>query len=357
MTATTKPTIYELLSKVRESVGSIGKDGFNAHQSFSFRGIDAVMSAFNGPLSEHGVVYIPEVLDSTYTAYTTSSGTGMRNAVLKVKFTFYGPTGDSVAAIVQGEASDSGDKATSKALSMALKYALLHTFCVPTGDEDADGHAHERAAQEPGSWDKGPTCPKCNSALWDNTKDPNLGKRPKWKCKNKACDFASWDDSLEGKSGESGDAEGSTPSNSESAPTEPTTTAGTPAVEVAPQPVEGDSSGREAEGRNPTGDKSPSATTESEVEARTDPPPPLSTEAQERDEKDRLASLIEESVNRRVEVRGVKLTPGKVAAKAIKIASANNLPIPPDFRGFVRAGTLDLLRLVVADLKLEGAQV
>ena len=43
-----------------------------------------------------------------------------------------------------GEAMDSADKATNKAMSAAFKYMAMQTFCIPTeGDNDADSHTHE----------------------------------------------------------------------------------------------------------------------------------------------------------------------------------------------------------------------
>lgn len=43
-----------------------------------------------------------------------------------------------------GEAMDSGDKATNKAMSAAYKYACFQAFAIPTeGDNDADAHTHE----------------------------------------------------------------------------------------------------------------------------------------------------------------------------------------------------------------------
>jgi hypothetical protein len=43
-----------------------------------------------------------------------------------------------------GEAMDSGDKATNKAMSAAYKYMAFQTFAIPTeGDNDADNHTHE----------------------------------------------------------------------------------------------------------------------------------------------------------------------------------------------------------------------
>ena len=43
-----------------------------------------------------------------------------------------------------GEAMDSGDKATNKAMSAAYKYAALQAFAIPTeGDNDTENHTHE----------------------------------------------------------------------------------------------------------------------------------------------------------------------------------------------------------------------
>jgi hypothetical protein len=43
-----------------------------------------------------------------------------------------------------GEAMDSADKATNKAMSAAYKYAAFQAFCIPTeGDTDADATTHE----------------------------------------------------------------------------------------------------------------------------------------------------------------------------------------------------------------------
>ena len=45
-----------------------------------------------------------------------------------------------------GEAMDSGDKATNKAMSAAYKYACFQAFSIPTeSDNDADAHTHTPA--------------------------------------------------------------------------------------------------------------------------------------------------------------------------------------------------------------------
>jgi hypothetical protein len=52
--------------------------------------------------------------------------------------------GSKVTVRTYGEAMDSADKATNKAMSAAYKYAAFQTFCIPTeGDNDADATSHE----------------------------------------------------------------------------------------------------------------------------------------------------------------------------------------------------------------------
>jgi len=58
--------------------------------------------------------------------------------------------GSKATARTFGEAMDSGDKATNKAMSAAYKYACFQTFAIPTeGDNDADAHTHQIAATKP----------------------------------------------------------------------------------------------------------------------------------------------------------------------------------------------------------------
>jgi hypothetical protein len=136
--------IYELIPKVMAEVGVIEKARRNEQQKYFFRGIDDVLAAFQPVLAKHRIFYIPEVLDKDVTERETKSGATLIYTTLAVAYTFYAPDGSNVRAVVVGEAMDSGDKSSNKAMSAALKYALLQIFCVPTeANEDADAQSHE----------------------------------------------------------------------------------------------------------------------------------------------------------------------------------------------------------------------
>lgn len=146
------PSIHQALNAVMEAVGAVGKKDRNEQQHFSFRGVDAVVNAVSPWLRVHGVVVVPEVVDSTYGTVSVGSGERSRqmgHVVLTVRYHFYGPAGDSVEATVLGEAFDAGDKATPKAMSVAFRTALLQTLALPTDEPDPDSQTYERAAPPP----------------------------------------------------------------------------------------------------------------------------------------------------------------------------------------------------------------
>jgi hypothetical protein len=141
--------IFSLIPKIMAEVGAIEKNSKNASQNYKFRGIDDVMTAFQPVMARHGVFFVPEVLSAAQTDRESAKGSALIYTQLTVGFTFYAADGSNVRAVVVGEAMDSGDKSSNKAMSAALKYALLQTFCVPVeSSDDADAHTPELARKQ-----------------------------------------------------------------------------------------------------------------------------------------------------------------------------------------------------------------
>lgn len=136
--------IFQKIPLIMSEVGAIEKGRKNQSQGYAFRGIDDVYSAFQGLLSKHGVFFTPEVLTSHREERQGKSGGNLIYTVLTVKYTFFADDGSSFSAVTVGEAMDSGDKSANKAMSAALKYVMLQTFCIPTEeDNDTENHTHE----------------------------------------------------------------------------------------------------------------------------------------------------------------------------------------------------------------------
>jgi hypothetical protein len=69
----------------------------------------------------------------------------MNAAYVEVKFSVYGSDGEPISGIVAAEAFDSGDKATAKAMSVAMRTFLLQLLCLPTDEPDPDSFSYEAA--------------------------------------------------------------------------------------------------------------------------------------------------------------------------------------------------------------------
>ena len=144
-------SIYAALNAVMRDVQAVRKGEKNTHGNFLFRGIDAVTNAVGPALREHGVIVTPEVLDAQYdTVHVGKQQTVMSRVTLRIEWTWHGPEGDHITCVTQGEAFDSGDKATAKAHSVAFRTAMLQTLCLPTDEKDPDVDTYERSAAPSG---------------------------------------------------------------------------------------------------------------------------------------------------------------------------------------------------------------
>lgn len=155
--------IYGLIGQAMRKIGAIGKTSENTQQKYKFRGIDAVYNALNPVMSELGLFVCPEILDhrreeriseKTYNGQT--SQTVLKYSILTIKYTLFAPDGSNVSCVVVGEGMDSGDKASNKAMSVALKYACFQLFMIPTEEMiDPDSETHEVTSKA-----QTPTAPK-----------------------------------------------------------------------------------------------------------------------------------------------------------------------------------------------------
>lgn len=144
----TDMNVFQAVNAVMNDVKAVGKEGFNKHQQFNFRGIDGVMNAVGPALRNHGVIAVPMVEEAHYGTVQTNRGGTMSTVNVKMRVRWYGPAGDYFDSVTYGESFDSGDKATAKAHSVAFRTAILQTLCLPTQESDPDEHTYERASQQ-----------------------------------------------------------------------------------------------------------------------------------------------------------------------------------------------------------------
>lgn len=142
--------VYKAINAIQLALSKVGisKDQKNTTQNFKFRGIDDVMNSLSPLLAQHSLCILPHVLNREITERISSKGGALLYVVVEIDYAFISAIdGSNHTVRVYGEAMDSGDKATNKAMSAAYKYAAIQTFCIPTEGEDADAATHEVKAE------------------------------------------------------------------------------------------------------------------------------------------------------------------------------------------------------------------
>ncbi len=131
------PRIYGAINAVsrRLAQSGIAKSRRNDIDGYSFRGIDDVMQAVSPLLQKHRICILPRLTECITRPMVNGHHVTVRGA-----YDFVSSADGSCHTVeTYGEAADESDKATSKAMSAAYKYALVQAFCIPIrGAADPD---------------------------------------------------------------------------------------------------------------------------------------------------------------------------------------------------------------------------
>jgi len=136
--------IHGAIARIMGEVGGVAKGRRNQSQGYAFRGIADIYLACQPLMAKHSVHMVPHaVLEESVTERPTKSGGTQLHVRMRVQFRFYHADGSWIQAVATGEAMDSGDKASGKAMSYAAKYALIQVFALPEEDPEIDTEARD----------------------------------------------------------------------------------------------------------------------------------------------------------------------------------------------------------------------
>lgn len=119
----------------------IGKTSKNEQQNYRFRGIDAAMNEMSPILVNCGITATPKYSELSVTERQRggpSEGKFTRCATVKCSVKFEAADGSSVTAEAYGEGQDTGDKAVTKAHTVAYRTILFQQFVVPLMSMDSE---------------------------------------------------------------------------------------------------------------------------------------------------------------------------------------------------------------------------
>jgi hypothetical protein len=144
--------VYQSINAVQSALSKVGiaKDKVNSQGSgYKFRGVDDVMNALSPLLAEHNLCILPRVISRVCEERISASNKPLFFVTVEVEFDFVSSEDGSKHTVKTfGEAMDSGDKATNKAMSAAYKYAAFQSFSIPT-EADADASTQTLDTKEP----------------------------------------------------------------------------------------------------------------------------------------------------------------------------------------------------------------
>ena len=137
--------LRQKLAEVRRRIGYVQKRGHNERNNYSYVTAADIAGSVGDILAELGVVLIPRLEDISYES-AAGRGEATRMARVVMAYTFADvDSGEEIIANVAGQGLDPGDKAPYKAMTGALKYALLQSFLLATGDDPEDERADARS--------------------------------------------------------------------------------------------------------------------------------------------------------------------------------------------------------------------
>lgn len=132
------PNIYQRIHAVMQKIDYVKRDA--KVQGYYAVTHDAVTATIRKQLIENGIVIKTTLFDSKFydTGEVTNNGARWRmyEARYEVSFVNIDSPEDKATVVVGSHGLDLGDKAPGKAMSYAVKYAILKMFCLETGEND-----------------------------------------------------------------------------------------------------------------------------------------------------------------------------------------------------------------------------
>jgi hypothetical protein len=137
---TTRSEFIGTLAHVMGEIENVPKNGYNSFHKYNYD----LIKAIRPKLAEAGIMLI-----SSVTNHDIRDAGDSILTILSIQYTITDGENEIHFQGI-GYGSDKGDKGAYKAMTGALKYALMKTFLVDTGDDpEGDTKTDERAARPP----------------------------------------------------------------------------------------------------------------------------------------------------------------------------------------------------------------
>ena len=128
-------SLKEKLVEIRRRIGQVEKRGINEAGNYRYVRAADLAGPIGDLLAEYGIILLPRLESIDSDPLGNRAGLEERTHVV-VAYTFVdAKTSEELTVKLAGTGIDPGDKAVAKAQTSALKYVLLQTFLIATGDD------------------------------------------------------------------------------------------------------------------------------------------------------------------------------------------------------------------------------
>lgn len=137
------------LARVMAEVSRVKKSGRNEFHRYDYATESDLTDAIRGHLAEQGVAILPSVIDVKSEPLASSKRNEiLTTATLEITLVC-AASGETRTTRWQGQGLDAGDKGFYKAYTGAMKYFLMKTFLISTGDDPEDDAPQQAPRQQP----------------------------------------------------------------------------------------------------------------------------------------------------------------------------------------------------------------
>ena len=143
-----KQNLRQKLASIRRAIHNVEKRGHNEFHRYDYAMASDVAGLLGTAMAEANILVARQNLTITRSVENLSEDKGKAEVVVGVQCQYVILDGDSDEKIVvdaYGEGRDRGDKAAYKAFTGALKYFLIQTFMLATGDDPEDSAKDDEA--------------------------------------------------------------------------------------------------------------------------------------------------------------------------------------------------------------------
>lgn len=145
--------LYKKIAAVTAAISRIPKNGKNTFHNYRYATESDITDGLRDLLQEHGLAFLPPSVIAWERSETTKKNGERGDDLTRVQLQFglaCTETGEVFTSAFWGEGQDGGDKGFYKAYTGAVKYFLMKTFLIATGDDpeqDQQPGGQQRQAQ------------------------------------------------------------------------------------------------------------------------------------------------------------------------------------------------------------------